>query len=51
MLYAQIELRKAIPFPLTLEDNSAIAPPIQHVAQVWDQLDKEDYSHLLTKKS
>ncbi len=50
MLYAQIELRKAIPFPLTLEDNSAIAPPIEHVAQVWDQLDNEDYSDLLTKK-
>ena len=51
MLYAQIELRKAIPFPLILEDNSAIAPPIEHVAQVWDQLDNEDYSHLLKKKS
>jgi DNA-damage-inducible protein J len=51
MLYAQIELRKAIPFALTLEDNSAIAPPIEQVAQTWDQLDNEDYSHLLTKKS
>jgi DNA-damage-inducible protein J len=51
MLYAQIELRKAIPFPLTLEDNSSIAPPIEHVAQVWDQLDNEDYSGLLKKKS
>ena len=51
MLYAQIELRKAIPFPVTLEDNSAIAPPIEHVAQVWDQLDNEDYSGLLKKKS
>lgn len=50
MLYAQIELRKAIPFPITLEDNSVIAPPIKHVAQVWDQLDSEDYSDLLTKK-
>lgn len=51
MLYAQIELRKAIPFPITVEDNRDIAPPIEHVAQVWDQLDNEDYSHLLTKKS
>ncbi len=50
MLYAQIELRKAIPFPVTLEDNSQIAPPIEHVAQVWDQLDNEDYSDLLAKK-
>lgn len=51
MLYAQIELRKAIPFPLTLEDNSPVAPPIEHVAQVWGQLDNEDYANLLTKKS
>ena len=51
MLYAQIELRKAIPFPLTLEDNRAVVPPIEHVAQVWSELDNEDYSNLLTKKS
>lgn len=46
MLYAQIELRKAIPFPLQLEDNGSVAAPIEHVAHVWDQLDHEDYSHL-----
>lgn len=46
MLYAQIELRKAIPFPLGIEDNRSVAVPIEHVAHVWDQLDQEDYSHL-----
>ncbi len=46
MLYAQIELRKAIPFPLHLDDNHSVAAPIEHVAHVWDQLDHEDYSHL-----
>lgn len=46
MLYAQIELRKAIPFPLQLDDNRSVAAPIEHVAHVWDQLDQEDYSHL-----
>ncbi len=46
MLYAQIELRKAIPFPLNLDDNHSVAAPIEHVAHVWDQLDHEDYSHL-----
>ncbi len=46
MFYAQIELRKAIPFPLSLGHDRAIAVPIEHTAQVWDQLDSEDYSHL-----
>ena len=46
MLYAQIELRKAIPFPLHLDGNHSVAAPIEHVAHVWDQLDQEDYSHL-----
>jgi len=46
MLYAQIELRKAIPFPLHLDDPRSVAAPIEHVAHVWDQLDHEDYSHL-----
>lgn len=46
MLYAQIELRKAIPFPLHLEDTHSVVAPIEHVAHVWDQLDHEDYSHL-----
>ncbi len=46
MLYAQIDLRKAIPFPLHLDDTRSVAAPIEHVAHVWDQLDHEDYSHL-----
>ncbi|MBI4624152.1 MAG: type II toxin-antitoxin system RelB/DinJ family antitoxin [Verrucomicrobia bacterium] len=46
MLYAQIELRKAIPFPLAIDDSPVVAPPIEHVAHVWDKLDDEDYSHL-----
>ncbi len=46
LLFAQIDRRKAIPFALSLEENSDILPPIQHVAKVWDQLDSEDFSHL-----
>ncbi len=46
MLYAQIELRQAIPFPLQIEDNRSLVAPIEHVAHVWDQLDQEDFSHL-----
>ena len=46
MFYAQIELRKAIPFTLSLGHDRAVAVPIEHTAQVWDQLDQEDYSHL-----
>jgi len=46
MLFAQIERRKAIPFPLTLEDNADILPPIQQVAKMWDELDDEDFSRL-----
>lgn len=46
MFFAQIERRKAIPFSVTLEDNSDIAPPIEHVAKVWGDLDQTDYSHL-----
>lgn len=46
MLYAQIELRKAIPFPLHLNYTRSVAAPIEHVAHVWDQLDHDNYSHL-----
>ncbi|HVS52820.1 MAG TPA: type II toxin-antitoxin system RelB/DinJ family antitoxin [Opitutaceae bacterium] len=46
MFFAQIERRKAIPFPVTVEDNSDIAPPIEHVAKVWGDLDQTDFSHL-----
>jgi len=34
MFFAQIECRKAIPFPVALEDNCDIAPPIEQVAKV-----------------
>lgn len=34
MFYAQIELRKAIPFPLSLGQDRAVAVPIEHIAQV-----------------
>ena len=46
MFFAQIERRKAIPFPLAVEDNSDIAPPIEQVAKVWGNLDQTDFSHL-----
>jgi DNA-damage-inducible protein J len=46
MLYAQIERRKAIPFPIAVEDNSDVVPPVDHVARVWSELDQEDFSRL-----
>ena len=46
LFFAQIERRKAIPFSITLEDNSEIAPPIEQVAKVWGDLDQTDFSHL-----
>lgn len=46
MFFAQIERRKAIPFPVSIEDDSDIAPPIEHVAKVWGDLDQTDFSHL-----
>ncbi len=46
MFFAQIERRKGIPFPLTVEDNGDIAPLIEQVAKVWGDLDKTDFSHL-----
>jgi addiction module RelB/DinJ family antitoxin len=46
MLFAQIERRKAIPFPVTVGENSDIAPPIEHVAKVWGGLDQTDFSYL-----
>lgn len=44
--FAQIERRKAIPFPLAVGDNSDILPPIEQVARIWNALDNEDFSHL-----
>jgi addiction module RelB/DinJ family antitoxin len=49
MLFAQIEQRKAIPFPVVIEDNSHILPPIAQVARIWEQLDDETFSHLDTR--
>lgn len=46
MFFAQIERRKAIPFPVAVEDSSGIAPPIEHVAKIWREIDQTDYSHL-----
>jgi DNA-damage-inducible protein J len=44
MFFAEIERRKAIPFPVAIEDNSDIAPPIEHVAKVWGDLDEKPVS-------
>ena len=49
MFFAQIERRKAIPFSITIQDNGDVLPPIAHVAQVWGELDREDFSHLDTR--
>jgi DNA-damage-inducible protein J len=46
MFFAQIERRKAIPFAISIEDNSDIVPPVEHIANVWGALDREDFSHL-----
>ena len=40
MFFAQIERRKAIPFPVAIDDNRDIAPPIEHVAKVWGEFDQ-----------
>ena len=44
--FAQIERRKAIPFPLAVADNSDIVPPIEQVSRIWNALDDEDFSRL-----
>lgn len=49
MFFAQIERRKAIPFPVAVDDNSDIAPPIEHVAKVRGELDQSDFSHLIKR--
>lgn len=43
---AQIERRKASPFAIALDDRPEILPPIEQVAKVWDELDREDFSQL-----
>jgi len=46
MLYAQIVRRRAIPFPVSIEDNSDILPTAGHVAEIWSKLDDDDFSYL-----
>jgi len=46
---ARIERRRAIPFPLSLEDHRDILPPLAQTAAIWDELDDEDFSHLKSK--
>jgi len=46
MLYAQIELRHGLPFPVLAENNSDVLAPIEQVAATWAKLDKTDYSYL-----
>jgi addiction module RelB/DinJ family antitoxin len=46
MLYAQIELKHGLPFPVLAENNSDVLPPIEQVAATWAKLDKTDYSYL-----
>lgn len=46
VFFAEIERRKAIPFSVAIEDISGIAPPIEHVAKVWSELDKTEFSDL-----
>ena len=50
LLFAEIDRRKAIPFTVSLEDNSDIAPPVERVAEIWSQLDREDFSRLIRSK-
>jgi addiction module RelB/DinJ family antitoxin len=46
MLFAQIERRKAIPFPVAIGENDDTVPPVEHVASEWGRLDQEDFSGL-----
>lgn len=50
LLFAEIDRRKAIPFTVFLEDNSDIAPPVERVAEIWSELDGEDFAHLMRSK-
>ncbi len=50
MFFAQIELRRTIPFPTTLTDFSDIVPPLDHVRETWANLDGEDFSNLTRSK-
>jgi addiction module RelB/DinJ family antitoxin len=46
MLYAQIELKHGLPFPVVAEENGDVLAPIEHVAAEWSKLDRTDYSYL-----
>ena len=48
MFYAQIERRRGIPFPVVVGETDSV-PPIEHVARSWNDLDNENYSHLVRK--
>jgi hypothetical protein len=50
LLFAEIDRRKAIPFSVSVEDNSDIAPPIERVAESWGKLHRDDFSHLIRSK-
>ena len=40
MLYAQIELRKGLPFPVVAGDNADLAVPDEHYGSVMARLDE-----------
>jgi addiction module RelB/DinJ family antitoxin len=46
MLYAQIELKHGLPFPIVAADNSDVLAPVGQIAETWGKLDKTDYSYL-----
>ncbi len=46
MLYAQIELKNGLPFPVVAQEDSDVLSPIEHVANEWNKLDRTDYSYL-----
>lgn len=40
MFFAQVESRRGLPFPVSLQDNSDILPPDEHYAVVMKQNDQ-----------
>ena len=46
MLYAQIEMKHGLPFPLTIEDNSDVLQSPKMISDTWSGLDNTDYSYL-----
>jgi DNA-damage-inducible protein J len=46
MLYAQIEMKHGLPFPVTVEDNSDILQSPKAISNTWSSLDSTDYSYL-----